>query len=113
MAIPLLDLAYFPIQMRVIDIVSAIEHRNPFAYIVHHEFALLVGRIFGCGLFLILAMCVSRPFALRYALLTVGLVQLFSIVVARSVAEGCIALDKRGSEADLRSQSPYDLTFAG
>jgi hypothetical protein len=37
---PLHDIAYFPIQMQVIDTVSAIEKRNKFAYIFNQEFGL-------------------------------------------------------------------------
>ena len=41
---PLHDIAYFPIQMQVIDTVSAIEHRNKFAYIFSQEFGFYIGR---------------------------------------------------------------------
>ena len=70
---PLHDIAYFPIQMQVIDIVSAIERRNKFSYIFNQEFGFYIGRFSGCGLFILLANKVSDTFALRYALLIVGL----------------------------------------
>ncbi|MCI0335354.1 MAG: MFS transporter, partial [Planctomycetes bacterium] len=88
---PLQDIAYFPIQMRVIDTVSAIEKRNKFAYIFNQEFGFYIGRFAGCGLFIVLANYVSDTFALRYALLIVGIVQLLSIAVAKGILRGCDA----------------------
>src|ERR1035441_6850692 len=52
LAKPLLDLAYYPIQLQVIDVVSQLEGRNEYAYIFNHEFGLFTGRCLGCGLFL-------------------------------------------------------------
>ena len=86
---PLQDIAYFPIQLRVIDTVSAIEKRNKFAYIFNQEFGFYIGRFAGCGLFILLANYVSDTFALRYALLIVGIVQLLSIGVAKGILKGC------------------------
>ena len=86
------DLAYFPIQMRVIDAVSVLEHRNQFAYLFNQEFGFFAGRLTGGVLFLVLATKVSDVFALRYALLIVGAVQLLSIPVVRSIVQGCIDL---------------------
>lgn len=88
---PLHDIAYFPIQMRVIDTVSAIEKRNKFAYIFNQEFGFFIGRFAGCGLFILLADYVSDTFALRYALLIIGIVQLLSIAVANGILRGCDA----------------------
>jgi MFS transporter, YQGE family, putative transporter len=88
---PLQDVAYFTIQMLVIDTVSAIESRNKYAYIFNQEFGFYVGRFAGCGLFLFLAFHVSNTFALRYALLIIGLVQLLSVFVARQLLAGCAA----------------------
>lgn len=82
---PLMDLAYFPLQLKVIDIVAAIEKRNAFSYIFVHEFGLFAGRMAGCGLFIVLATYVSDIIALRYSILIIGVVQLFSIVLARRV----------------------------
>jgi YQGE family putative transporter len=93
---PLHDIAYFPIQMQVIDIVSAIERRNKFSYIFNQEFGFYIGRFSGCGLFILLANKVSDTFALRYALLIVGLVQLISIWMARRVLKGCAAAAPAG-----------------
>ena len=71
---PLLDIAYFPIQLKVIDVVAEKEKRNEFAYIFNHELGLYLGRLFGCGLFIVLARYVSEYAALRYALLMIAVV---------------------------------------
>ena len=86
---PLMDLAYFPIQFKVIDIVSKIEKRGEFAYILNHEAGLYAGRFIGAGTFLLLAYLVSTEAALRYAIVIIGLLQLCSIFVAkRIIADG-------------------------
>ncbi|GAA4904702.1 MFS transporter [Mucilaginibacter defluvii] len=82
---PLLDLAYFPIQLGVIECVAAKEKRNQFAYIFSHEAGLYVGRLFGCLLFIFTARYAGEDTALRYALLAVAIVQFFSVFVARSI----------------------------
>ncbi|MGD9637393.1 MAG: hypothetical protein AB7U97_29240, partial [Pirellulales bacterium] len=89
LARPLHDIAYFPIQMQVIDTVAAIERRNKFTYIFSQEFGFYIGRFAGCGLFILLASQVSDTFALRYALVLIGIVQLLSIPVARRILAGC------------------------
>ena len=82
---PLHDIAYFPIQLKVIDALSKKESRNEFAYIFNHEFGLYVGRAFGLVLFIILARYVSQTIALKYALLIIALIQLISIPVAKRI----------------------------
>jgi len=82
---PLHDIAYFPIQMKVIDVVSQKEKRNEFAYIFNHEFGLYLGRIIGLGLFIILANYVSLIFALKYSLLIVAIIQLVAIPIAQHI----------------------------
>ena len=89
---PLLDMGYFPIQMRVIDHVSKKENRNTYSYIFIHEAGLYVGRFFGCGLFILFAICVSDEFALRYVLLIIGLLQLLSIWITKDIEK---TLDKK------------------
>lgn len=79
---PLLDAAYFPIQLGVIDRVSAIENKNKFAYIFNHEAGLFAGRLTGCLLFLLTSKYLSPEFSLRYVLLIIALVQALSIPVA-------------------------------
>jgi MFS transporter, YQGE family, putative transporter len=82
---PLHDIAYFPTEMRVIDVVSKIEKRSEFAYIFNHEFGLYVGRFFGLILFIGLASYVSEMFALKYALIIIAILQLASIPVAKHI----------------------------
>ncbi len=95
---PLHDIAYFPIQMQVIDAVAAIEHRNKFAYIFSQEFGFYIGRFAGCMLFILLASKVSDTFALRFALLMIGVVQLLSIPMAKRVLQGCAQTEKASVE---------------
>jgi YQGE family putative transporter len=102
---PLHDIAYFPIQMQVIDAVSAIEHRNKFAYIFNQEFGFFIGRFVGCGLFILLANTISDTFALRYALLMIGLVQLLSIWMANQILNGCRTLETSTIEHDFHTEA--------
>ncbi len=89
LARPLADIAYFTIQLLVIDTVSAIEKRNQYTYIFVQEFGFYIGRFAGCGLFILLATQVSNTFALRYALLIVAGLQLLSVFVAGGILKGC------------------------
>jgi MFS transporter, YQGE family, putative transporter len=82
---PLHDIAYFPIQMRVIDVLSVKESRSEYAYIFNHEFGLYLGRFFGLILFIGLAFYVSETVALRYSLVIIALIQMISIPVAKNV----------------------------
>jgi len=82
---PLMDLAYFPIQFKVIDIVSKIEKRGEFAYILNHEAGLFAGRFLGAGTFLVLAYTISTEVALRYAIVIVAVLQLSSIFIAKKI----------------------------
>lgn len=82
---PLMDLAYFPIQLRVIDIVSRIEKRGEFAYILNHEAGLYLGRLLGAGTFLVLYYYVNEDFALRYAIAIIAVLQLCSIFISRNI----------------------------
>lgn len=87
---PLLDTAYFPIQLGVIDHIAEIEKRNKFAYIFNHEAGLFVGRFLGCILFLLAAKYASPEFALRYVLLVIALIQALSIPVAQKLIKKII-----------------------
>lgn len=84
---PLLDIAYFPIQLKVIDVVSEKEGRNEFAYIFNHELGLYLGRLFGCGLFIALARYVSEYAALRYALLVIAIVHFMGWFAMRGIVK--------------------------
>ncbi len=82
---PLHDIAYFPIQMRIIDVLSVKEKRSEFAYIFNHEFGLYLGRFIGLGLFIYLAFFVSEIVALRYSVLIIAAIQLLSIPLAKNI----------------------------
>jgi YQGE family putative transporter len=81
---PLHDIAYFPIQMRVIDVVSKIENRNEFAYIFNHEF----------GLFIVFAYYISEIFALKYSLIVIAVLQVASLPIARLIIKTSNSLSK-------------------
>jgi YQGE family putative transporter len=85
LAKPLLDLAYFPIQFSVIDVLTKKEKRSEFAYILNHEAGLYIGRLTGAGTFLLLAYYFSNEVALRYAIIIVAVLQLSSFWVAKGI----------------------------
>lgn len=91
---PLHDIAYFPIQMKVIDVVSKIENRNEFAYIFNHEFGLYIGRFIGLGVFILLATYVSQVFALKYSLIVIAVLQIASIPLAKHIIKQSNLLSK-------------------
>ncbi len=88
LAKPLLDLAYNPIELQVVDAVSRAEGRSEYAYFFNHEFGLFTGRFIGCFLFLAIAHWWSGVAALKYALPVIALLQLFSIRVAGQISRG-------------------------
>lgn len=106
LAKPLLDLAYYPIQLQVVDVVSRLERRNQYAYIFNHEFGLFTGRCLGCGLFLGIAYGWSGVAALKYALPVIALLQLLSIRVAGQIGKG---LDAAGSTSSAASTTGHIL----
>jgi YQGE family putative transporter len=86
---PLHDLAYFPIMMRTIDVVAEIEHRNKYTYIMSHEFGMFIGRAAGLILFIVLTRCISQEFALKYALVIVGAIQMLSLPLSIHITKRC------------------------
>lgn len=106
---PLLDLAYFPIQFKVIDIVAKIENRGKFAYILNHEAGLYVGRFLGAGTFLVLAYTVSTEFALRYAIIIIAVMQLCSIFVAKRIIREGARLSREPGEEKVKIVSEIVL----
>ncbi len=99
---PLMDLAYFPIQFKVIDIVSKIENRGEFAYILNHEAGLYAGRFLGAGTFLVLAYAISTEIALRYAIIIIAVLQLYSIFVAKKIIARGKLLSPEEPTVDLK-----------
>lgn len=83
LAKPLIDLAYYPIQFHAVDVVSRLEGRSEYAYILNHEWGLFAGRFVGCTLFIGIAVFFSETDALRYALPIVAILQLPAILLAR------------------------------
>jgi len=102
---PLHDIAYFPIQMKVIDVLSKKENRNEFAYIFNHEFGLFVGRVFGLVLFLLLTHYVSEVFALKYSLLIIALLQLISIPVAKIIIKHANKEEFKKNDSRVESEN--------
>ncbi|MBC9928978.1 MFS transporter [Chitinophaga qingshengii] len=98
LAKPLLDMAYFPIQFSVIDILSKKEKRNEYAYILNHEVGLYAGRFLGAGTFIFLAYYFSTEVALRYAIIIIAVLQLLSIAVGKRIVKEGKALIKEISE---------------
>jgi len=94
LAKPMLDLAYNPIEMSVIDTVAALDGRTEYAHFLNHEFALFAGRFLGCVLFLAIDVRWSGVAALKYALPVVGLLQLLSIRVAGRISSD---MDRHGA----------------
>lgn len=82
---PLHDLAYYPIMMKAIDVVSEIEKRDGYTYIMSHEIGLFFGRAFGMVLFILMASLISEDFALRFALVVVGALQMLSLPLAKII----------------------------
>ncbi|MDD6363823.1 MAG: MFS transporter [Bacteroidales bacterium] len=82
---PLHDLAYYPTMMKAIDAVSILEKRDGYTYILSQELGLFMGRAAGMLLFIVLAGMVSEDFALRFAVLVVGTLQLLSLPLANSI----------------------------
>ena len=99
---PLMDLAYFPIQFQVIDIVSKIEKRSEFAYILNHEAGLYVGRFSGAATFLLMAKYGSAEIALRYAVVIIAVLQLCSIFVAKNIIAQGKTLSPQEPEVDMK-----------
>lgn len=78
-------MAYFPIQMQVIDYLSEKEDRSEYSYIFNHECGLYIGRVFGCGSFIVLAFCVSDNAALMVTLPIVTLLQAITYWMVKNI----------------------------
>ncbi len=85
---PLLDFAYFPIQMRVMDALhenTGLKRHCLYTYICSHEFGLYWGRLASCSFFIACAYYGKAEAAFRIALPIIGLVQVLSIPLARRI----------------------------
>lgn len=86
MSRPLHDVSYFPVEFNIIEIVSLTERRSQFTYILNHEFALYLGRITGCLIFLVIAGVFHVETALRYGLILIGTIMCLSIFLMKKLA---------------------------
>lgn len=82
---PMFDLAYFPIQMQVIDYLKDKEGRSEYSYIFSHEWGLYGGRLFGCGLFIVITYTISDMAALIYTLPIVTGIQMMSLLMVKKI----------------------------
>lgn len=82
---PLLDVAYNATEFGVIDRLSQNTGRCLYAFLFHHEFALLTGRALGFALFFLSMRWISADAALRVVLPAVTAMQLLSIPILRQV----------------------------
>lgn len=86
---PFHDVSYFPTEFKVIDIVSKIEKRSEFSYIVSHEFALFFGRISAILVVLFLTYNINADFALRYGLIFIAVAMITSIFIGKNLLKSC------------------------
>ena len=86
---PLHDVSYFPIEFRVIDIVSKKESRSKFSYIINHEFTIFIGRVSAILIVILLAYKVNVDFALRYGLFFIAVILILSVLLGRSIMKDC------------------------
>jgi YQGE family putative transporter len=91
---PLHDVSYFPTEFRVIDIVSKIEDRSEFSYIINHEISLFFGRITAILLVLFLAYEINADFALRFGLFFIAAIMILSIFIGKSLINECELKEK-------------------
>ena len=91
---PLFDLAYYPVMLQTIDVVSKIEKRNEYAYIMSHEVGLFLGRASGMILFIGMAYLINEDFALKYALVVVAGIQLLALPLANLIIRRNSILEK-------------------
>lgn len=110
---PLIENAFFPIQMLVIDLLAKKEKRNCFAYIFNHEFGLYVGRLSGGLLFIGIASYVSEVAALRYVLVGIGALQLITFFICKDILKTCNQLNPELTKADLDASRTNELTSLG
>lgn len=98
---PIHDLAYYPTMMKAIDVVSKIEKRNEYAYILSHEIGMFLGRAFGMLMFIALAYFGSEIFALKYALIIAGGLQLLSLPLAQNIVLCSQGTNEENSEQEV------------
>lgn len=83
---PMFDLAYFPFQMKVIDYLKNVENRNEYSYIFNHECGLYIGRLIGCGMFILITYTISDDAALIFTLPFVTILQASCYFVVKHIS---------------------------
>jgi YQGE family putative transporter len=91
LAKPMLDLAYWPIELQAVDRESARTGRDRYAYLMSHETGIFFARCAGCGLMIVMALRFSPTDALRFAMPIVALIQMLSIPVYAWLRRGVAA----------------------
>ncbi len=82
LALPLLDFAYSPIFMQVLDAVAKEQPATRYSYIVSHELGTFAGRLLGAAFFITSTLLSSGDWAFRIVLALMALVQLLCWPVA-------------------------------
>lgn len=82
---PMVELAYSPILLQVLDRATLREKGSAYAYFCGHEMGLYAGRLIGAGAFIWVARGISDQVALRYVLSVVAALQLLSLPIARGI----------------------------
>ncbi len=82
---PMLELAYSPILLQVLDRATLREKGSAYAYFCGHEMGLYAGRLIGACGFIWVARGISDQVALRYVLSVVAVLQLLSFPIARGI----------------------------
>jgi YQGE family putative transporter len=82
---PMLDLAYGPLLLSVLDTVAGDGKESQYAYLVSHEIGLFAGRLIGAVVFILAACSYTGDEAFRYVLALLSLLHLLSWPVAASI----------------------------
>ena len=81
------------------------EDRSEYSYIFNHECGLYIGRVFGCGSFIVLAFCVSDNAALMVTLPIVTLLQAIYVLDCKNI------LKKIENEVDWQIDLLIEVKF--
>jgi YQGE family putative transporter len=82
---PMLDLAYNPLLLSVLDAVCGEGRESRYAYLVSHELGIFSGRLIGAAAFILVARTASGDDAFRYVLVLMSALHLLSWPVASSI----------------------------
>jgi YQGE family putative transporter len=85
LALPMLDLAYNPILLSVLDAVAGNGRQSRYAYIVNHEVGVFAGRVVGAAAFILMSHLSTGDAAFRYVLALMSLLHLLCWPIASSI----------------------------